>query len=380
MQTINRDALKELLTPGREAPCVSIYLPLQRSHAHAHENAARLKSVLTDLEQRLSVLGLSPKGRVQFLAPARSFAEENLTVPVSAEAMALFVSRDAFHAVALPFPVRDILVVGTRFHVTPLLPILEADTQFYVLAMSRNACRLIRADADATIELQVPGMPLSLADAWKGMEHTGENLQFHSAGNGTAMFHGGGGAKDQDEIEITEYVRKVCRALDDGLKGVRAPLVFAGVEELWGLFRKECQHPGFADEPVHGSPDEMDAQELKQAALPIAQRLLGRGREAALKRFEAAVGAGRTSLLPLDILDAARQGRVETLLAAEGEAIWGGVDPQTGAVQLQEATTGKDEELIGLTAADVLANGGSVLVFPKEKMPEKAVIAALLRY
>src|SRR3989338_3573425 len=159
MDILSRRTLAELAAP-QEGPCVSIYMPLQVSGIHAHDNARRLLSILTDVEQRLSTIGLSPKGRTQFLAIARTFADEQLLLPHHrGEGLALFLSPVASHVYMLPSTTKDIMVIGERFHVAPLLPFVQCDRHFFILALSRTVTRLLQVSEGAVHIVDVPDMP-----------------------------------------------------------------------------------------------------------------------------------------------------------------------------------------------------------------------------
>jgi hypothetical protein len=380
MELLTKQTL-QTLAAAAEPPCVSIFLPLQRSGAHALENVKRLKSVLSDVEQRLATIGLSPKGRIQFLAHARAFAEEELAGLNDAEGIALFLSANSGHWFALPNPPKELLFIGTNFLVTPLLPFIRSDEKFWILAISANRCRLIQAGRESVVETVVPGMPISQEDAWRGMEHMGESLQGHSTGpNGTYMFHGQGGFKDQRDIEQAAYVQKVGKALAQALVGQKAPLIMAGVEEFYGLVRKYLPYDHFSLHYVRGNADDLSAEQLRQKALPIAEPLLDRLKDEALGRFNALVGNNRTSTHIRTIIEAAREGRVETLLLADGFTQWGSIDPQTGELNVHAVREEHDEELCGMAATQTLMKDGDVVVIAPEKMPMGAGVAAVLRY
>lgn len=364
MEILTKHTL-QTLSAAAEAPCVSLFLPLVRG-AHAEENAKRLKSALSDVEQRLATLGLSPKGRVQFLAHARAFVEEELPT-VDAEGIALFLSASSGHWFSLPSPPKELLFIGMHFLVTPLLPFIRSDDKFWILAISKDRCRLIQAGRDSVSETTVPGLPISFEDALRGAELPGDH-RTHVA------------FRERHEEELTYYVQKVGKALAPALVAQKAPLIMAGVEEFYGLVRKYVPYDHFSLHYVRGNADDLSADQLRQRALPIAEPLLDRIKDEALQSFDALVGSGRATTSVRAILEAAREGRVATLLLADGFTQWGSLDPQTGEMNVHAVREERDEELCGLAATQTLMKDGDVVVLPPEKMPQGAGVGAILRY
>ena len=73
----------ELMTPQvlgelaaeRGAPRVSLYLPIDRSHARALPNKTRFRNLLRSAEEALVASGLAPDAAVEALIPARQLLD-----------------------------------------------------------------------------------------------------------------------------------------------------------------------------------------------------------------------------------------------------------------------------------------------------------------
>ncbi len=190
---------------------------------------------------------------------------------------------------------------------------------YYLLTLSKNRACLLEVNGDTVHEKKIDGMPVDQADAWKGMEHQEKSLQFHSAGGGNAMFHGQGGAKDESEVEMEGYVHKVAKSLHTMLHGRHVPLVFAGVSELHGVFKKFDTSGCLLDAYVKGNADEMDGKELRTHADPIVKEYLEGEHEKLLESYASIAGTGRTSDDIDQIRSSAEAGKVDTLFIAEGK-------------------------------------------------------------
>lgn len=340
-----------------ERPCISVYLPIIAGASHGVENEKRLESILRECDKRLQSFDLSEKGRNQFLAPARAYGEEHLRNGVHGKTLALFFGPSFFMHSLLQSLIDPLMVVGSTFCISPLLQELQDGRHYYILAVSKQHAHLLEvSDAEASFK-EVTDMPSSLADAWKGMEHNDESLQFHSVGGGAASFHGQGNAKDDEEMELKVYLQKIAKSLHTFLHEQHSPLVFAGVEELHGLYQHLDTSGKLLSAYIRGNPDRMDAKEILEKAEPIVRAALDAEHRKLLANYGPLAGTGRTSTDLAAILASAHAGKVELLLIVHGHA----------------------DEPVNDAILSTLQHRGRVVVVDKDEMPEHAKIAAVLR-
>lgn len=126
----------------------------------------------------------------------------------------------------------------------------------------------------------------------------------------------------------------------------------------------------------------MKREDLHEAAYAIMQPRLDADRGQAVERFAALHGSGdaRAATSMEDVIRAAYQGRIDTLLLAEGEAVEGCYDEEADEVATGPEFAETDEDLLDAAAVQTLRHGGAVYVLPPEEMPDDAAAAALLRY
>ncbi len=225
---------------------------------------------------------------------------------------------------------------------------------YFILAVSKNRAQLLEITGDKVLPRAVEGMPVSMADAWKGMERSEQSLQFHSSGSGTAAFHGSGGVSDLVEKEEDQYVHSLAQSLHALLHEQHDPLVFAGVTELYGMFKKFDSSGKLLDDYIQGSPDQLNGEDLKTRADEIVKKHLLTQNERFLEQFGNLQGTGKTSTEESQIAERARAGKVEVLLLPDGTV----------------------NELL---EADVLAHRGRVVRIADGHMPNGVEIAAILR-
>jgi hypothetical protein len=385
MPLLTRDDLGELLAT-RDGPCVSVYLPTQTSGAEVRQNPIRLKNLLKKAEGDLGAFGLAAAGRDALLEPARELLEEKRFWEHQSGGLALFLAPGFSRGYRLPVAFPEKVVVGQRFNVKPLLPLLAGDGRFYVLALSQNGVRLLEGSRHRVGHLDLEGVPADIAEALR-FDDPEKSLQLHtttSTGGGrrAAAFHGHGAVESTEKDNLARYFRQIDRGLVRFLEGERAPVVLAGVEHYFPIYREVSNYPHLLDGGVVGSPDHLTDETLHARAWEIVGPRFRRAQEDALSRYRQLAGTGRTSRQVEEVVSAAHHGKVDTLFVALGRQTWGRFEENGGGrVVLSESHGPGDLDLLDLAAAKALQNGGTVYALPPEEIPtQSSPIAAILRY
>lgn len=384
-ETIDRGQLADLVVYEAE-PCVSIYLPLHRFGVEKRQNSLVLRRLLRSAEEQLRDRGLTRDEAAEILAPVeRLIGGSELWLDPCA-GLALFAAPVVYRAFQLDTPPKEAVIVSNRFAIRPLLPLLEADGRFYILALSVQHVRLLEGDRHGVRPVDLPRLPVNLRDALGVTEYYSE-LQVHGAspsaelGRRKGIVHGHGDSDEEHfKRDLVNYFRKVADALRHGLPDHEAPLVLAAVEEYLPLYRTASGDPRLLDQPVRGNPDFSTDEELRQKAWPIVEPKLLEKRDHDLERFGKLRGGARTSTDLAEIVFAAREGRVETLFVDPQAERWGTCDPVRREARIHDGRAPGDEELLERAAADTLTRGGIVHAVSPGAMPVPGLIAATLRF
>ncbi|MDQ4068317.1 MAG: hypothetical protein M3203_02395 [Actinomycetota bacterium] len=364
---LGRPELHELAR-DREGGCASIYLPTHRAGRETDQDRIRLKNLLAQAEALLP----ASKPRTQsMLAPAQRMLDDPLFWRYQADGLAVFAAPGFFRAFRLPLRFPEVLRIGDAFHLVPVLPLLTGDGAFFILALSQNSVRLFEATRYAIAELDVPGMPASMAEALSH-EDPQKQLQVRSggplgAGAPAALFHGHGGGDEDKKQALERYFRAVDRSLTAALPDQRRPLVVAAVDYYRPIYRAVTGYPLVLADGVTGSPDGWTVKDLHEKAWTIVEPFFAAALARARTSYLSREGTGRTANTVDDIVDAARHGRVESLLVAASHVADGGAGAQHG-----------DVDRLNQAAVQTLLTGGDVFVVGPEAMPDAA--AAVLRY
>ncbi len=386
--TKNTDAILPedlpMLLDAHDKSVVSICMPVQLVEAQVQQNPIRLKNLLREAEQRLLERDVGEAEISELLAPAQELLrEENVFWLHRDVSLVLFLEPGHMHTYSLPVEVEERVVIGRRFHVRPLIRVLQHQGVFYVLALNLGGIHLYEATRFDLNEVALEDVPLWLEEALRYddferqiQHHTSSSR--HARGKQTAVFHGQGVAGD--DARVKQNILRFFRQVDNGVRNVlgseQAPLILVGVGHLQGIYREANHYTHLIDGGIDCNPEELSASELHRRALAVASPLLNAERDEAVERYSDLSGSDRAADALKTVVPAAYHQRVDTLFVPEGVQCTGTFDPSDHAA-LQEDNGGID--LIDEAVAHSLLNAGKVYVLPQNDMPARSV-AAIFRY
>lgn len=383
MDTFSTSDLKRLATvhPG---PCVSIFMPTHAAGRDGQQDALRLKNLSAQAERSLVDQGLRAPDAKQLLEPVRALPAESAFWEKRSLGLAVFVTAGVLNRFRVPLSLGEMVVVNRRFQIKPLLPLIGASDQYFVLALSQNRVRLFEGRQFGMQELKVEGLPKDLAgflnhdsSGRPSLAHTASRGQ---AGRSSAVVHSLGGDREPAKDELAQYFRAVETAVRETLRDQRAPLVLAGVQYLLPIYREVSSYGYIAKEELPGNPDHLTEHELHSRTWPLIKARVATAQQEALAKYRKLAGTGKTSDDLRQIVPAAHRGQVESLFVDPAAHRWGVFDPASGEVSERPAAPQHgDDELLDLAAVQTLLNRGAVYAVPAEQIPSPPAVA-VLRY
>ncbi|HEX9636245.1 MAG TPA: hypothetical protein VGB99_01830 [Acidobacteriota bacterium] len=383
MERFTKADLQRLIGP-QDGPCVSIFLPTHRAGAAVRQDPIRLKNRLREAEEKLVQSGQRAPEARELLEPARLLLDPSDFWAHQSDGLALFLTAGIFHRYRLALPFDELTVVGDRFHLKPLFPLLSGDGRFFVLALSQNQVRLYEATRTSIDPLEIEEVPGSLAEALP-FDAPQRQLQFHTgapggAGGRAAMFHGHGPGEEDNKERLLRFFQQIDAGLHPLLREERVPLVLAGVDYYFPIYRQASGYPLVLKQGIAGNPEELSAEELQAQAWKLVEPYFRQEQDDALARYRQQAGTGLASSDLRLVVPAAHHGRVDTLWVARGMQLWGGFDPESGALRLDDRERAGGEDLLDSACIQTFLHGGTVFNLPADELPASAPAAALFRY
>ena len=121
------------LADERGGTRVSLFLPTHRGGPQTDRNRIRLKNLLATALRAL----LAERGRAgevdAVLDPAQQLLDEMRSWEQPRDGLALFLGSGGLRRFHVPLRLPELVTVGDRFVVRPLLPLLTAGGRFYVI-------------------------------------------------------------------------------------------------------------------------------------------------------------------------------------------------------------------------------------------------------
>lgn len=380
---LNDEAIKDLMQRTGDH-CVSLFLPTHRAGRETEQDPIRLDNLLRKAEKALTGRGMRAPDARELLTPGFELARNGFFARSLGDGLSIFIAKDHFRYFRAPIHFQEHLAVGGRFFIKPLVPILNAGKRFLILAMSQKSVRFFEATEFGISEVELKDVPQGMQEAL-GYDESEARLLFRTipqAANsrGVPMFHGHGGGIEDGKEYIWQYFRKLKESLHPYLNGESAPLVFAGVEYLYPIFKLVGFYPNTLSEAIEGSPDGLDPQELLRRGLEVVAPYFRREQEKALARYMDMAGGAVVSDSLEEIVPAALSGRIDTLFLDTAIQRWGRFNAETGIAELHDSEQDGDEELLDLAASQTYLNRGSIYALKAGEIPGATEAAAIFRY
>jgi Bacterial archaeo-eukaryotic release factor family 7 len=384
MQPLSRQGLLALADQN-DGVAVSIFLPTHGAGLAERQDAMQLRNLLGEATHRLDAAGVRGHRARRLLAPATALIEQPAFWRAPGGGLALFLGHGSERHLRLPFRPRELVVVGQRFHVKPLLPLLCGNGRFYVLALSQGRVRLWKGDREGLRAVNLLGVPSSLADAMR-LDDREEQLQLHEAGlarrgqRPAAVFHGHGIGSDDAKDRILRYFREVDHGVRAAIRDANAPLLLAAVDYLVPIYHSASTYPRLFEQHLHCNPDRLGPATLHQRAWPLVRDDFEQAERGAAARWRRLAGTG-LAIRHLDqVVLAAVRGGVETLLVPMNAERWGVADMASDTIEIHEQARPGDVDLLDLAMVEALRHHGSAYPLDPAELPDASRPAAILRY
>jgi rubrerythrin len=370
--TLTTDTLRSLASFRAENGCaITLTVDLDPSTTPTTPDVkTKISSAIAQAEKLAESMDAGRDCRLALRADVERLREwlDNELDRDGARAIAVFASSadGLFRVLPLAEDVPDSVHVGPSLHIAPLVSALEREGDL-VVAVSRERGAVYRFEG---------GRLREVADESEETEqHEGASSQPRDQRHADNVVH----------LHLKAVGAELDRQIHD--RGLRIVVVASG--EMRGDFEsalsKEAREAviGWATAEAHASP-----KELLEIVRPLLDEARAREEQQALEHFEEAHGRGeRAATGWKQVLDAASDARVETLLVEAGADTRAWECPQCGRASadggdcpLDGAKLEERDDAADLAMHQTLAHGGSIVRLGSGALGDSKGIAAILRY
>lgn len=381
MQELSRSTIAALLTADGAEPKVTIYVPMHVSASPPHmtENQIRFKNLMHKAADELRAQG--HKALAAELNNQVSQYNDDISFWESQTEGLLVCARpgniELFH---LPIDTEEYVSVDSCYHLAPVLALLNDEQSFYVLAVSQHKPKLFSGSMYGLCETEV-GMPESLEASLNLDEANQKREQGKAMGNGVE-YNGRGGRRDSREEERLRFFRLIDSIVVNATERT-TPLILAGTESELAEYRTVSKHQNVMHQTITGSFGGAKPHDLFDRAYAIIRNeLIIARREQAVEYYKRLQGTRkeRVATDPLAIAEAAKQGRIDTLLVTLRQST---ADTVRDTAKVVERITFPRTEISTLInkAANAVANAsGRIINIEVGSVAAATPVMALLRY
>ena len=365
---------------------VSIYIPMYRSGKEQNQglSQAHLKSCLKKSAKLLLAQGLDAREIDSYLEPISELLADYQLWRNPSDGMAFFLSKDiGLSYYQLPINFDPYVYVSGHFYIVPLIPLIEFESSYYLLALSQDHVRLYLGNKYGLEDLYVNEFAPEKLEEVVGYDFEQKMLQFrtgqalHSAGS----FHGRGEGKDDSVKEISYFFREINKGVNKVIKKKSTPLVLACIDWLYPIYKDVNTYPNLYPKHLSGDPEYTSQSELKDNAWSILSDYYTANRSQKIELYSEISHTSKASHQISDIIPAASQGRIDTLFIRKGDKVYGTYNAKNNCVILDSAKDEINISLINLAAKDTLLQGGQIFMLDKEDIPfKKRPLNAIFRF
>lgn len=369
MDQLTKQQLAELV--DQEGDClVSLYMPMHRAGREVQQNRIRFKNQISQAQEKVEASNCQSEAVMNQLKQLEAWEADDDRWQHQSDGLAVFLDGSQVKSWRLPAAFKSVCHVADHFYMRPLCRLLQEDSRFYLLATHKDHVKLYSGSQWGLDEVTDADLPENLRAALNLDEYV-STLQYHSSGAGDkAMFHGQGGSDPDNEKqdEIKQYYHHVDSALTPYLNKNPLPLLFAGVDYLFPIFKSTCSYNDLQEEWIKGSPEQMSPDDLHSEAWSILSKRFDTERGQLLEQLGNAIAKDLGSEDVSEICTAAEQGRVQTLLIGQATQLGAHMDEETTelAKQINEAVVA------------TLRHGGDVYSIEEDCIDSP--MAAIMRY
>ena len=369
-------------------PAISIYMPVRGIARDPYKLGSHLQGLVRQAQEMAGGQADELFGALDDLTGAQGPWQHEM------EGLAVFLAPGFAQIEWLGFDPQSFVDVSDRFNLRPLLPALEPQQEFLILAVDPERTRLFRANRFDHAPVEDEAFSETLDDITRKTQMPA-NVGFHPSGPSPSTggapspkYHAqGDSAPDYKQIELDAFIGQLSNAVDHHLSGSHAPLVVVSDPNLLGMCRDHLNYPYLEKEGVAKNPSGLDAEKIRSEAFECVHDKLDATREDAFARLAALVGREEenASTDPEDVVAGAQHARVDTAFVDPAEPLWGKVREMEGGLDVRvsgDADRGPGEvDLVSVAIAGTLSNGGQVFQVARSDMPRgEAPLGAVMRY
>lgn len=351
-----------------EGPCVTIFLDTYICGPETVLNSKQLERLLPKTQEQLEDFGLSKDEIDKYLKPLQNLINDDFEWQHMSEGLVLCLNPFEAIGYKVSHDVPMQVTVGSKHKLHYLVQELDRSQKYFILSVTQDDVRLLKADDSKVERVQLRYIPESLSAALpegvgKEPGYQGNSVSASRVGNshGVETVHGHD-VSDIFDVQVEKFLNDVGKNLIKELgKDKGKAVILATVPNYISAIKNSSGYENFSDEVVNGSYSHLSDHELHELAKPIFEKVLERYKAGYEEVAEKAASEKKFTTSLDDSLELSREYRIDTLIVSGPD--YNTVDEITGEFDVYD-------ELISNTLV-----GGGKVVFDEYLITDVAVIS-----
>jgi len=370
------------LIENEQGDCLSIVMPTEVKGRATNQNAIRFKNLLREAVAQSESKDGADGGLAKQIKQLQSLEHDDDFWQHQNHGLGMFLCGDFQARVQVDHHVDSIAYLSDHFYLRPLASQACGRGTAQGLALSWKGARLFQISPGSVEEIDDEFFPVMIRDVVTPRDPE-EQLQLSShrtRGQGAgasdvAMYHGHGEGEGKIEADRRNYLSRIGELINEDIYNRDQPLVLIATGEVAGHFRS-ATNVQVAD-VIETSPDGIDDTTLRERLSKWHDDYQRRDESELMDRLGTALANQQASENLHDIVLAAADGKIDTLILGDHRPRWGTLDRQQRTVKESEQIPPSAADLVNVAVHDTLAAGGQVY---QTRSDHGKQFAAIFRY
>lgn len=355
--------------------CISVFMPTHRAGQEVNEkqDQIKLKTQVQKVANELELRQLDNRTIEQLLKPINELVNDSVFWSHQSDGLAIFRNMHSFEYYTLPVAFDSFTYVSDHFYLKPMVSYLNDDGKYYLLALSLSEVKLFEGFPHQIKEIELEDLLPEKLQEVVGHDFKEKHLQFRSGQTSSTtnqgMYHGHGKGNEETKHEIIKYFRAINKGLMRVIKTRKRPLVLATVDYLYPLYKEVNEYQNLWKEFIAGNPEHEDPVLLHEKTRALLKEYFADDRKKVRENFEQAISSKLASYKEEEIIPAAFNQRIETLIVKNRETLWGVFDQESNTVKPRDQQSQFKSCMLNFAVVHTILNGGDVYLMDSEEMP-----------
>ena len=344
--------------------CVSIILNTHRTAPDNQKDVITLKNLIKEVEERL--MSSLDKKEAQSIVESLTKLEASIDHNYNLESLILFVNVEEQIAeyMRLPIAVVDRVIIDDTFATRDLLRAIHLTSSYYVLVLSQQKLRLIQAMNDEVIKEFTSPFPL-------------ENTGFYTNAGRESSY-----AARQTNL-MADFFNLVDKEVNTIRKENPLPVLICTDEANFHEYLKIAdEKDSIFEMHLKGNKLEEKADAIVRETWPIIKTATEKRNNDRKAELDKAVGTGRFLSDVNEIMNAIKEGKVQTLFVQQG--LFQPAVMENGSITLLGADDEKPKVMVDDIYDEMIEMnmnyGGDSVFLQKEALADFNGFGAITRY